>query len=72
MTETVTATSEDQTHGIVKAQCQVVLHFVTEDQTVIHPEGIELSRTELDYNLAYRFSGDTKSELLEKIGGIAK
>ena len=68
VTETVTATSEDQTHGIVKAQCQVVLHFVTEDQTVIHPEGIELSRTELDYNLAYRFSGDTKSELLEKIG----
>ena len=52
----------------MKAQCQVVLHFVTEDQTVIHPEGIELSRTELDYNLAYRFSGDTKSELLEKIG----
>lgn len=66
--ETVTATSEDQTHGIVKAQCQVTLHFETEDQTVIHPEGIVLSQTELNYNLAYRFSGDTKSELLGKTG----
>lgn len=33
--ETVTATSEDQTNGIVSASCQVVLTFVTEDETTL-------------------------------------
>jgi len=35
--ETVTATSEDQTHGIVSADCRVTIRFVTEDKTVIRP-----------------------------------
>lgn len=68
MTETVTATSEDQTHGVVKAQCQVTVHFVTDDQTVIHPEGLQLDREELSYDLEYQFQGDTGSEITEKRG----
>ncbi len=33
-TETVTAVSEDQTHGIVSARCRVTVRFETEDETV--------------------------------------
>ena len=68
VTETVTATSEDQTHGVVSADCEVTLRFKTEDQTVIHPEGIELSQTALSYDLSYAFSGDTHSKLRETAG----
>ncbi len=32
--ETVTATSEDQTHGVISAECLVTLRFVTVDETV--------------------------------------
>ena len=53
VTETVTAISEDQTHGVVTADCQVTVRFKTDDQTVIHPEGIVLDRTQLDYPLSY-------------------
>ncbi len=38
-TETVTATSEDQTHGVVSAACKVTVRFVTEDQTVLRSTG---------------------------------
>ena len=68
MTEMVTATSEDQTHGIVKAQCQITIYFQTDDQTVIHPEGVALSQRELAYDLSYRFAGDTSSQLMEASG----
>lgn len=68
MTETVTATSEDQTHGVITAQCQVTIHFVTDDQTVIHPEGIQMDREELSYDLEYCFQGDTGSRPAETRG----
>lgn len=38
--ETVTATAEDQTNGVVSAVCNVKLLFVTEDETRIRPETI--------------------------------
>ena len=68
VTETVTATSEDQTHGVVSAQCQVTVNFMTDDRTVIHPEGIRLDKTELSYDLVYSFAGDTKSTVKKKTG----
>ncbi len=33
--ETVTATSEDQTHGVVSADCRVTVRFETKDDTVL-------------------------------------
>lgn len=68
MTETVTATSEDQTHGVVSADCQVTLKFRTEDQTVVHPESIQLAQENLNYNLSYQLKGDINSELQKKSG----
>ena len=41
--ETVTATSEDQTHGVITAQCQVTVNFRTLDQTVVHPESVTIT-----------------------------
>lgn len=67
-TETVTVTSEDQTHGIVTATCNVTINFRTEDKTVIRPEQINLSKKALSYDLLYRYEGDTKSKIKEKQG----
>ncbi len=39
MTETITAVSEDQTHGRVSAECQVSIEFVTVDDTVYRMGG---------------------------------
>ena len=71
ITETVTATSEDQTHGVVSADCTVTVTFRTQDETVIHPEGISLNHTKLDYDLSYTFKGDTKSEI-QKMDGFGE
>ena len=66
--EVITATSEDQTHGVVSADCQVNVEFQTEDETVIHPEGVRLDQDTLDYELSYQFKGDTRSEVVKKEG----
>lgn len=68
MTELVTATSEDQTHGIVSTECQVSINFVTDDQTVIQPEGLRLSKTNAAYELHYQYSGDIHSNITAKTG----
>jgi hypothetical protein len=34
-TETIRAVSEDQTHGIISAECEVTVNFVTEDETIL-------------------------------------
>ena len=68
MREKVTATSEDQTHGSVTASCNVTINFRTEDQTVIHPEGVELSKTNLNYDLHYQYAGDVNSSITRKSG----
>ena len=39
VTETVTAVSEDQTHGIISASCQVTIRFETVDDTVYRVSG---------------------------------
>lgn len=71
-TETITATSEDQTHGVVTAACAVTVVFRTVDETVIHPEGIELDKQNLAYQLSYTKAGDIHSETVEKTGFGAK
>lgn len=67
-TEKVTATSEDQTHGVVTAECDVTINFRTDDQTVIHPEGVKLSKTALNYDLEYQYNGDLQSTVKAKTG----
>ena len=67
-TETVTATSEDQTHGDVTADCTVTIHFRTDDQTVIYPEGIKLSKENLAYDLTIQYEGNKNSAIKEKNG----
>ena len=66
--ELITATSEDQTNGVITATCNVTINFKTDDQTVIHPEGIVLTETSLDYDLHYQYAGDIHSEVTEKTG----
>lgn len=56
-TTTVTATSEDQTHGVVTASCNVKIVFVTVDETVIHPESVTMNPDTVSYNLAITRKG---------------
>lgn len=50
--EIVTATSEDQTNGVITAKCNVTINFVTVDETVIHPEAVEMNQAAVKYDLA--------------------
>ena len=66
--ETVTASSEDQTHGVIRASCQVTVYFVTEDETEILPERLQISQKEMDWNLTAVKTGDSRSETVQLAG----
>lgn len=66
--EVITASSEDQTNGHVSFSCPVTVYFVTEDETVIHPEGISLNQKRLDYALSYDYTGNIGSVIKSKKG----
>lgn len=66
--EIITAASEDQTNGHVTYDCPVTVYFVTEDETVIHPEGISLNREKIDYSLSYDYTGYLGSVIKSKNG----
>lgn len=70
-TETVTAISEDQTHGHLSAICNITINFVTVDETIIHPENIAIDRTTVNYNLTYTKKGDIKSPTAAMTGFIS-
>ena len=55
--ETVTATSEDQTHGVITAQCQVTVNFRTLDQTVVHPESVAITPGQISFDLHVKKTG---------------
>ena len=55
--ETVTATSEDQTHGVIMAQCQVTVNFRTLDQTVVHPESVTITPGQISFDLHVKKTG---------------
>lgn len=67
-TAVIVAESEDQTYGQLTAECEVTIHFVTVDETVVHPEGVELNKTELEYPVSYHYEGDLKSDIKAKNG----
>lgn len=60
-TEIVTAISEDQTHGQVSDACQITVHFVTVDETVIHPEMVKMSQDCAAFDLDITKTGDAAS-----------
>ena len=55
--ENVTATSEDQTHGVISAQCQVTVYFKTLDETVVHPESVEIVPHQAVFDLHVKKTG---------------
>lgn len=67
-TERVEAISEDQTHGHVTAACDVVIHFVTRDETVIRPERVTLDKKALSYELSYDYAGRIRSAIRARNG----
>lgn len=66
--EIVTATAEDQTHGIVSASCNVTIRFVTEDLTRIVPEEIKVNPAKAEYHLAITRTGDYRTPILDYQG----
>ncbi len=56
--ETVTATAQDQTHGVVSARCNVTIEFVTRDETEIWPEDITIAPSTKQYQLSVVRTGD--------------
>ena len=56
--ETVTATAQDQTHGVVSARCNVTIEFVTRDETEIWPEDITIAPSTKQYLLSVVKTGD--------------
>ncbi|MCI8659295.1 MAG: hypothetical protein HFG54_03450 [Lachnospiraceae bacterium] len=66
--EIITASSEDQTNGHVTFSCPVTVRFVTEDETVIRPEGISLDQTRFNYLLSYDYTGYVGSSIKGKSG----
>lgn len=62
-TEVITSTADDQTNGNVSAKCNVTLNFTTVDETVIHPESVEMSQNEVKYDLAITKAGDINSAI---------
>ncbi|MCI8517880.1 MAG: hypothetical protein HFG75_13610 [Hungatella sp.] len=67
-TETVTATAEDQTNGIVSASCNVTIRFVTEDRTRIVPEEIKTDPQKAEYHLSVIRTGDFRTPVLNYQG----
>lgn len=66
--EVVTAVAEDQTHGVVSAPCNVTIHFVTEDQTVIVPEQVKAEHSRVEYELSVAKKGDYRTPAFDYEG----
>lgn len=66
--EVVTATAEDQTHGVVSAKCNVTIEFVTEDETEIWPEQVNLELPKKEYQLSAIKTGDSSNPVISYQG----
>lgn len=64
----VTVNGRDRLGNQASASCQVTVHFVTDDQTRVVPEGISLNQREVSYSLIYQMAGDIDSRITEKKG----
>lgn len=66
--EAITATSEDQTNGIVSGKCHVTIRFVTVDETMIHPESVHIDKRQVTYDLRVKKEGNSQSKTVEESG----
>lgn len=57
----MTVTSEDATNGHQTADCEVTLKFVTVDETVIHPESVQMGQQQVKFDLQAIKEGDINS-----------
>ena len=71
-TELITAVSEDQTNGHVSAACDVTINFVTVDETVIHPESVQLNQTKLTFDLVQTKTGSRSNPTITWTGTDAQ
>lgn len=69
---TVTVNGKDKLGNHAEASCTVIVRFVTDDQTRIVPEGIELNRETLEFHLGHRKTGDINTETVERTGYITQ
>ena len=68
----ISVEGKDKLGNRAKANCQVTIRFITEDQTIIKPEAIEINQTTLEYALSYDKAGDIKSETVRKNGFVPR
>lgn len=66
--EHVTVTSEDATNGHQTADCEVTLKFVTVDETVIHPESVQMGQQQVKFDLQATKEGDINSAVKTRTG----
>ena len=66
--EHVTVTSEDATNGHQTADCEVTLKFVTVDETVIHPESVQMGQKQMKFDLVATKEGDVNSAVKTRTG----
>lgn len=66
--EHVTVTSEDATNGHQTADCEVTLKFVTVDETVIHPESVQMGQQQVKFDLQVTKEGDINSAVKTRTG----
>ena len=66
--EHVTVTSEDATNGHQRADCEVTLKFVTVDETVIHPESVQMGQKQMKFDLVATKEGDVNSAVKTRTG----
>lgn len=66
--EHVTVTSEDATNGHQTADCEVTLKFVTVDETVIHPESVQMGQKQVKFDLQETKEGDVNSAVKTRTG----
>ena len=67
----ITAKSNDVTlpDGTAEiAKCKVTITFVTDDQTVIHPDGVEVNPVSIEETYTITHVGDHKSDIREETG----
>ena len=57
----ITVTANDQTHGQLTDTCKVKINFTTKDETIIHPEDVEMNPEEIVKDLVIEKTGDAKS-----------
>lgn len=66
--EHVTVISEDATNGHQTADCEVTLKFVTVDETVIHPESVQMGQQQVKFDLQATKEGDINSAVKTRTG----